>query len=428
MIPCSSAKTLTIFFPGIMPKYKSYFLDLLANQKVSTGLQEMLVLLNGHTEVAALEKKGKACLNRQDLLRKDQHLNIISETQVAFESGKVGAQFKEFLDELVWLGIIGNEPPPIPKPEPNHNNSSAQQPITSIENIKDKIADDDLEGALSDIEIILAPTQKEKLKKEVISYRNRLSRNDQNFRKNHISINKHGRERSILSFIILDLLDIINLNVVGSQKRKASSIPVSEASVPELIKPEFLKILFFESNPKGTAVLNISSELKKIKKVLKIAISSKLLSLTDFGSTSFEDFRENIDEQNPNVIHFSGHGSAKKKALLMLDAFEEADYISATKLERFFASLSKEVTCVILNACSTASVGLKIAKHVKYVIAMRDEVENMTAKSFSKGFYSALAKGKTIDTAFKKGRDEIFYNDHPDENIPVLFIDGRKIT
>lgn len=288
--------------------------------------------------------------------------------------------------------------------------------------IREKIADDDLEGALLDIETILASTTKKNLKNEVVIHRSRLGRNKRDLRLNKISNRKHNQNSSIIAAAILGLLS--DMERLGIPTELPGSHDNDEASPSE--SP--IKLLFLSANPVGVAELKIPAELKVIKELLETAIELEQIEVKDQLSTTFEEFRNLITKVQPDVVHFSGHGSARQEAVLFEDSEGYEAPIKAEKLSRFFKHCSPKVSCLILNACDTELIGEQIAPYVKYVIAMKAKFENKAAKAFSKGFYFSLAENKEIGVAFQNGIDTIFHEDWPDEKVPVLFIDGKGIS
>jgi len=94
------------------------------------------------------------------------------------------------------------------------------------------------------------------------------------------------------------------------------------------------------------------------------------------------------------------------------------DTIALAKLFELFAS--KEVECVVLNACYSEVQATAIAKHIPYVIGMNKEIGDKAAIKFATGFYSALGAGESVEFAYKLGCNVIQLDGIPENLTPVL--------
>lgn len=61
------------------------------------------------------------------------------------------------------------------------------------------------------------------------------------------------------------------------------------------------------------------------------------------------------------------------------------------------------VKLVVLNACYSTSLASRLTGVVPVVVGMRSSVDDFLASSFSQGFYSSLADGSSVRTAFDHG-------------------------
>lgn len=88
----------------------------------------------------------------------------------------------------------------------------------------------------------------------------------------------------------------------------------------------------------------------------------------------------------------------------------------------------KAVECVVLNACFSSTHVESSLTDVDYSILMDGPISDAGAMEFSRGFYDAVAAGKSIDFAFGEGCRRIDLKGHLDAELPLLYAKGVKVT
>jgi hypothetical protein len=131
-----------------------------------------------------------------------------------------------------------------------------------------------------------------------------------------------------------------------------------------------------------------------------------------------QDLQRAILDNDPQIIHFAGHG-AGEKGIVLQDEDGSAKAVSADALGSLFG-LYPQVECVLLNACYSELQAEAIVKHVRYVIGMNQAIGDEAAITFATAFYDALGAGKPIDFAFKSGSAAIQMAGIPEHLTPVL--------
>ena len=66
-------------------------------------------------------------------------------------------------------------------------------------------------------------------------------------------------------------------------------------------------------------------------------------------------------------------------------------------------ALSKNLRCVVLNACYTNSLAEAITKEIDFVVGMTGPVGDSAAIDLAKGFFEAAANGLSIEQARASG-------------------------
>jgi len=207
------------------------------------------------------------------------------------------------------------------------------------------------------------------------------------------------------------------------------------------------KILFLASNPTDTGKLRLGAELRDIEEGLKLAEHRDSFELESRFAVRAKDLSRAMLEEEPQIIHFSGHGVLLKESegaksgtrsltweedededklagysggIALEDNEGKAKIVAATALGGLFELFGENIECVFLNACYSDAQANEIIKHVPYVIGMNTAVPDETAITFATGFYDALGAGKDIEFSFKLAKNRIALEGMPGADIPVM--------
>ncbi len=160
-----------------------------------------------------------------------------------------------------------------------------------------------------------------------------------------------------------------------------------------------VRVLFVFCNPEtGADQLKLHAEQRAIKESLRRGPHSNKFKLDDLPAATTNDLRRSLLSEKFDIIHFSGHAS--EDYLIFEDENNSAVEVPISAV----ANLVREypsVKCVILNACESVKA-LKVPIS-PVTIGMDETIPDQTAIEFSRGFYDALAAGKTMKRAFDEG-------------------------
>jgi hypothetical protein len=179
------------------------------------------------------------------------------------------------------------------------------------------------------------------------------------------------------------------------------------------------KILVLAANPKRTKRLSLDVEVKAIDESLMKGKQGRGFRLVQKWVVSDESLRHSLLEEEPEIVHFSGHGSGED-GLVFEDTGRKPQLIAADALADLFALCAHHVQCVILNACLSEVQAEAISQHIPFVIGMSSSIGDDAATAFSKGFYDALAAGRSFEDAFRFGTNAIDLKKIPQHLVPIL--------
>ena len=189
-----------------------------------------------------------------------------------------------------------------------------------------------------------------------------------------------------------------------------------------------MKILFLAANPQPTSRLNLEEEVREIEEGLRRSKLSDRFQLVQRWAVRPRDLRRALLEENPDIVHFSGHGTGKA-GLVLMDKARQPQPATGQALAGLFTQFS-QIKCVLLNACYAKVQAEAIVRQIDYVIGMRDTILDDAAIAFTTGFYDGLGYGRTIDDAFELGRNAILFelssfSDTTRKMIPVDLAQGE---
>ena len=186
-----------------------------------------------------------------------------------------------------------------------------------------------------------------------------------------------------------------------------------------------IKILFLAADPINEVRLLLTEEHDRIKEELFRAQSSGFIMEARMATRPSDMIRA-IHDINPDIVHFSGHGTTKGE-LCFLNNNNESEPIPPDALATLFKLISDRVECVVLNACYADSQAKIIAQYIDYVIGMKNRISDDAAILFSVGFYRALCVGNSYDKAFDFGKLEIQMNSFSESEIPKLIKKEKSV-
>ncbi|MBP5977017.1 NACHT domain-containing protein [Brasilonema sp. CT11] len=181
-----------------------------------------------------------------------------------------------------------------------------------------------------------------------------------------------------------------------------------------------IKILFLAADPNDTVRLLLDRELRDIREKLQLAKFRERFVLESREAVRPGDITQAIFDVEPQIVHFSGHGTNTGEICFENDA-GKVHYVKPEALAVVFELIAEQVKCVILNTCYSKTQAEAIAQHIPYVIGMYREIGDRAAITFATGFYKALGANRTVEQAYRFGCSEIQLENIPEHSTPILY-------
>lgn len=189
-----------------------------------------------------------------------------------------------------------------------------------------------------------------------------------------------------------------------------------------------VKIMLFTANPHspGYPPLEVDAEVRLIKEALRRSQYRDRFQVEIQPATQVRDLRRALLDYQPQIVHFSGHGTGEKGLVLENDAGPPQLVSTEALAHLFSASEYCEVECVLLNACYSEIQTIAIHQRVDCVIGMNQPIGDKAAILFAEGFYDALGAGRSYEEAYNYGRSAISAAGISEYEIPVLMNRKRR--
>ena len=185
------------------------------------------------------------------------------------------------------------------------------------------------------------------------------------------------------------------------------------------MKRDPIKVLFLSANSDTSTRLRTDLEFRRIETLLRTVELSGRLEIILRVAVQVPDLQREILQNKPDIVHFSGHGTAKGEI-----EFEGPDgtsqFVAKEALVKLFGLLKGRLRIVVLNACCSEPLAKAITEHVDFTIGMSDTIKDRAAIVFSEALYQALGHGKSVKDAFDLGVNALHLLRHPDADVPTL--------
>ncbi|MBW4508259.1 MAG: CHAT domain-containing protein [Scytonematopsis contorta HA4267-MV1] len=181
-------------------------------------------------------------------------------------------------------------------------------------------------------------------------------------------------------------------------------------------------ILILTAIPHG---LRLDKEIRSIEEAIRRAVKRDSYKIVLKTAVRPQDIRRAIAEEQPQIVHFCGHGLSDGSLLLENDAGKDTP-VSAESLASLFQLHADYVECVLLNACHSAKPANAIKDYINNTIGMNQPIGDEAAILFATGFYDGLgykisSKQNIFSRAFEEGKIAIKLEQLTEDTTPVFY-------
>ena len=192
-----------------------------------------------------------------------------------------------------------------------------------------------------------------------------------------------------------------------------------------------IKVLFLASNPKETQPLALDTEAREITQKIRASEYRDILELKTAWAVRPDDLLQTLNEHQPHIVHFSGHGTQEGE-IILLNSNGEPKPVNTAAIKALFSALKDNIRVVLLNACYSKIQAEAITEIIDCVIGMNTTIGDEAAIIFAASFYRAVGFGRSVQDAFEQARAALMLEGISEEDTPELLhreqVNPKEIT
>ncbi|MHA6318200.1 CHAT domain-containing protein [Altererythrobacter sp. CAU 1778] len=193
------------------------------------------------------------------------------------------------------------------------------------------------------------------------------------------------------------------------------------------------RIAMLTASPIGEDPIDVSLEAREIENERQKSAARDKFDVRLFPAATTESLLTAINDYQPEIYHFSGHGSS---AGLSFDNSTIKDvggtHVQFPILRKLMMTAPQRPKLIFLNACESFGGSTDLTEVADVIISMSDSVTDSTAFHYSRRFYASLFSGLSIATAHDQAKAILEIDDASGALLPKITcaegIDAAKIS
>jgi hypothetical protein len=192
-----------------------------------------------------------------------------------------------------------------------------------------------------------------------------------------------------------------------------------------------IKILFLAANPDDASKLKQDQEAALIQKKIRDAEHRDSLELVTRWTVGPDDMLQALNEVQPQVVHFTGHGNRNHEVVMEGDHRQKLR-VSSDALRSLFRVMKDNIRLVVLSACHANAQAEAITEQIDCAIGMGGSIPDAAATDFAASLYRAIGFGRSVQNAFEQGVVSLQLKNIPGDQLPELKVrkgvDASKVV
>lgn len=179
------------------------------------------------------------------------------------------------------------------------------------------------------------------------------------------------------------------------------------------------KLLYLAPQPRETSAIDNRQDIEQLGYRLSQLGHPARLEIVEKLNPRFADLTFWLEQLQPELVHFSGHGTKLAKMVFVDNKGNRHD-VPPDAVAGLFASLRTPVKGLVLNTCYSLPVARKLVKSVDFVVSTATELQDESAIQFAAAFYAFLTMGYSLQAAFDRGETQVRANRKKGQKPPKL--------
>ena len=174
------------------------------------------------------------------------------------------------------------------------------------------------------------------------------------------------------------------------------------------------------SNPSDTSQLRLDEEVRAIQEKIRLSDYRDSIHFESRWAVRSADILQAINETNPTVVHFSGHG-ATNGDLVLSNPDGLKKFVSKEAISKAISTATDTVRLVVFNACFSEQQAENVVDSIEAAIGMNNSIRDDAAITFSAQLYSSIGFGYSLKKSYDQAIAAIMLDGIPQENVPQIF-------
>ena len=166
--------------------------------------------------------------------------------------------------------------------------------------------------------------------------------------------------------------------------------------------------------------MKLDEEARSIQEKIRLSEYRDTVRFETRWAVRAGDIMQAINETNPTIIHFSGHG-CEDGELVLQNPDGTPKLVSPQAISQAISTVSDTVKLVFFNACYSSVQAARIAENIDTAIGMNAPIGDEAARVFAARFYSSVGFGLSVAQSFKQAKAELLLEGIPEDTTPELF-------
>lgn len=191
---------------------------------------------------------------------------------------------------------------------------------------------------------------------------------------------------------------------------------------------EKINILFLGANPDITlsdgteqSKLKLDKEAREIKEAITKSLNRDSINFETRWAVRTSDLFQAINEVNPTIIHFSGHGTDTGE-LVLQDNSDKPKLVDIEAIIKMIEASTDNLRLVVFNNCFSSLFAENVSEIVEASIGMNNSISDAAAIVFASQLYSAIGFGNSLEKAFNQAKARLLLEGINEEMTPELYI------
>lgn len=185
--------------------------------------------------------------------------------------------------------------------------------------------------------------------------------------------------------------------------------------------PERITVLFLALEPRDQPKLRLGEEARAIQEMIRKSKHRDSIAFESEWAVRPMDVLQHINQYQPHIVHFSGHGS-KQDELIFQDDAGRTKKVTKEALVQTMAATSSNIQIVFFNSCHSRDQAEAVVKYVNAAIGMNSSIGDDAARIFAAQFYSAIGFGLSVHNAFQQAKAALMLEGIAEEDTPELLV------